>query len=318
MKKKLKDLGIIVLVLGIVVFVFGFVAYQTVDLIIQWRLYVQLREEGIETTGQVLALEEHDLHRGTDYCEVTYAYQPDTFIVRRNTIHVSDDFCHIFSKGSETTVLFLPNDNTQSTIAWGSYLETQIFLLTFFYSIMGLLIIVAIIASLISRGYIAKPVEDIHQVIVKAEPGSVFSDTVLYSGFGLMCGLVGLALIVVMIERGFDQIWIANIISLFTCLLFLGIGVICAYAVLTLDRYYVFGENKIEIRQWARKRVVYPAGLTSIKTISTLPNQPHKTSYNIILQFDDDQRTAIKPRWNKEQTLKLADKLHAFYRLNKL
>lgn len=315
MKQKLKDFGLGLLVVGSMLFTCGLLSYKTVETVQLWQLTQALRERGVEATGQVVALELHDVYRGTDYCEVIYQFRPDTLVVRQKTTRVSDDFCNIFDVGSQVTVLYLPGDSQQSDLVWGGYVELQVFMLGLLVGGLFLVGLVAAIGLWLSSRFVPKARPDGATLLIKVDPGSIFVSVVAYSVFAILTLPTGAIVLGVVISRMGEQVWVVTLLAGLTALLFVGLGLGCVYGMLfTVNRYYVFGVQKIWVRGLVGQRVFDPAGLSKIRTLSTLPNQPHKTSYVIELSLPDKQ-IRIDPHWNKEQTLELAARLRTFYEI---
>lgn len=91
-----------------------------------WQEARLLRRDGVETPARVIALETHDSARGSDYCVVTFAYAAEESVWQRET-RVGNDFCRIFSPGSQVTARYLPDNPELADLSWGGYLEAQLF-----------------------------------------------------------------------------------------------------------------------------------------------------------------------------------------------
>lgn len=109
-----------------------------------WRSWQEarvLRRDGVETPARVIALETRDSARGSDYCVVTFAYAAEGSVWQRET-RVGNDFCRIFSPGSQVTARYLPANPGVVDLSWGGYLEAQLFAALF---LDGAVVIAAII-----------------------------------------------------------------------------------------------------------------------------------------------------------------------------
>ena len=288
MKDRLITAAIILLLLAFV----GLVIYLHISTTRAWLLNQKLREEGVATAVTVLSLSQHNPTRGVSYCEVDFIYTINDSDYSKTT-KVSPDFCTIFREGSQVEALYLAGEPETADLAWGGYIELQLYIMLFCDGTAILLAVAATIAYWLNQRTNKRTSQLLDQqsgfpLIITPPRGSQLMDVGCLFPFGLlvtvlMGGAMGMG-----IFRWREMAPGLPIVLLLSATPFFAFGLLIIYLALKdFIHSFIFTAEQIRIRHILLKNKAYPAFHLQDINIEVRPLRSSRKTYVLVLHFQD-------------------------------